>query len=274
METKMKTILTIAVILLTAPLLRAAADYSSTKQGTTITYRDGSSEHAKLDFIDENSVSIIKQGSSGKLETFKIPRNKVDSLSFNGKDYSGRFSAGEEGFVLDDGQVLKGIVEGLDESTFWRRLSEGGRTERLDRDKVVFIQFRKVAPAEPPSPVHPPKKMTVDVLSKQAWTLTNIQLKEGDHVFFSTDPNKPIICGGIPNTNADGVNPFTPDPQRPLPDVKACALIGKMGNDLFRIGTVQGAFVAKQDCELILGINDWRFSGNGGAFSVTILVEQ
>lgn len=266
----MKKNFAVIVMLLAAVRLFAAADYSTKKQGVTINYRDGKSEHAKLDFIDEETVTVIKPGPDG-LEQLKIPRAKVDSLSIDGKNYGDRFKAGEEGYVMDDDRVLRGIVEGLDETSFWRRLSEGGRTERLDRDKVLFIQFRKAAPVEPPNP--PLKKITVEVPAKQAWTITNIMLKKGQRVYFFTDSAKVILCGGVPNVNADGVDPFTPDPKRPFPDAKACALIAKIGADLFRVGASQAPFVVKQDGELILGINDWRFISNTAAFSVMVVVQ-
>jgi hypothetical protein len=253
--------------------LFAAADYSEKKQGVTITYVGGNSEKVKLDFIDKDNVIIIKQGSDG-LQSIKQPRSKVDSLSMDGRDFGKQFGAGEEGFVMADGRVLKGIVEGLDETSFFRRLSPGGRTEQLDRDQVVFIQFRKPAQVTPNQPDKPVQKATVEVSAKQAWTVTDILVKKGQRVYFTVDPAKPILCGGVANVNADGVEPYVADRQRPLGDEKACALIAKIGSDLFRVGTKETPFVVKADGELLLGINDYKFVNNAGIFSVMILVVE
>lgn len=270
----MKTALLGFCAFLVAAAVFAAADYSVKKQGVTINFVGGNSEKVKLDFIDKDNVIIITEGSDGKLQTTKHPRAKVDSLSMDGRDLSNKFGPGEEGFVMSDGRVLKGIVEGLDATSFWRRLSPGGKTERLDRDEVVFIQFRKAAAVTPDEPVKPVKRFTADVSAKQAWTVTNIQVKKGQRVYFSVDSAKPIMCGGIPNVNADGVDPYTPDRQRPLSDAKACALIARIGTDLIRVGTKETPFNVQADGELILGINDYKFVNNAGVFSVMIAVEQ
>lgn len=270
----MKRILLGILMICVSVQLFAAADYSEKMQGVTVLFRDGKSEKVKLNEYKAGNVVIVRTGSNGHLEGVKIPKADVNALSFDGKDYGDRFAVGDEGFVMADGRVLKGTLDGLDTSTFWRRISEAGRTERLDRDEVVFIQFRKAAQAVPDQPQKPLQKSTIEVSSKQAWTVTNIHLKKGQRVYFTVNPARPITCAGITNVNADGVNPFTADMKRPLGNEKACALIGKIGLDVFRVGTNETPFNVKADGELLLGINDYRFVTNGGMFSVMIVVEQ
>lgn len=266
----MKVVMIGIVVILFAGAVFAATDYSTKAQGVTVIYRDGRSEKAKLNSFNANDVVIFTEASNKRMEQVTIPRVKVNGLSFDEQNHTDRFGPGEEGFVMKDGRVLKGIAEGLDSTTFWRRLSPGGKTERLDRDQVLFIQFRK--PGEPSEPSRP-QKTTVEVSAKQAWTVTGVTVKKGQKVSFFVDASKPIMCGGVANVNADGVNPFTPDPKRPLNQDKACALIAKTGSDIFRVGTMQTPFEVKQDGQLLLGINDWKLTNNFGVFVVTIVVE-
>ena len=268
----MKIVILGVLVFLIVGCLFAATDYSSKAQGVMVMYRDGKTEKAKLNSFNANEVVIFTEASNKRMEQVTIPRAKVNGLSFDEQDHTNRFGSGEEGFVMKDGRVLKGIAEGLDSTTFWRRLSPGGKTERLDRDQVLFIQFRKAQVAEPEPPGRP-QKTTVDVAANQAWTVTNVSVKKGQKVSFHVDATKPIMCGGAANINADGVNPFTPDPKRPLNQEKACALIARIGNDVFRVGTVQTPFDVKQNGQLVLGINDWKFTNNFGVFSVLITVE-
>jgi len=215
---------------------------------------------------------VIVEGKDGKLDFVKEPRTTIDWLSFDGRDQTNKFTAGENGVVMMDGRILKGAVVGLDAGNFFMETLKAGR-ENLDRDKVAFIQFKKEGPAKPEPAPGPPKRYTVSVPAKEAWTSTGVVLKEGQKVEFSVDKATIIMCGGVPNVNADGVNPFTPDPRRPINDAKACALIGSIGGkDVFRIGTNETAYPVKADGKLMLGINASSFTGNGGAFTVFIVV--
>ena len=267
----MKTLVLSILCCVLAATLFAAADYSSMKQGVTIHYRDDRTNKLKLDFIDNSNVTVIVQGSDGKLQFVKEPRNTVDWLSIDGRDQTNKFAEGEQGAVMMDGRVLKGEVVGLDATNFFLQTPRGTR-ENLDRDKVAFIQFKKQGAVKPVPAPGPPKRYTVSVSARNPWTPTEVVVKEGQKVAFTVDKATIIMCGGVPNVNADGVNPYTPDPRRPVPDAKACALIGSIGKDVFRIGTNETAYPAKTDGKLNLGINDSKFQGNGGAFTVFIVV--
>jgi len=74
--------------------------------------------------------------------------------------------------------------------------------------------------------------------------------------------------------NADGVDPFAADRGRPIPDLKACTLIGKIGNgEMFKIGLNQTPIVGKQSGKLVLGVNDSNFGDNAGQFEAGIRIE-
>jgi len=265
-----RMLLMLIAFLIALPL----AAFDPEKPKVTITLKDGSTKEGRLDWIDENKVTVFEREASG-LDAVEIRRNNVVSISFNGNQ-SGKFKVGEEGIVLQNGNVIKGHISGLDATNYSFRATSSKKVEKLERSKVAFIQFTKPAQSVPaPGPGPKPSSLKVVVSGRQPWTGTPLEVKEGDRLWFETSDDNFIECGAQGGrSNPDGSDPLFRDDRRPIPTEKACVLLGKVGNSVFRIGLNRTSFTMKASGKFFLGINDFDFRDNNGDFAVIIRTSE
>ncbi len=176
-----------------------------------------------------------------------------------------------------DRSVIKGRITGMDFSNKdMPQLmveTKSKKTEALQLSQISFVQFDKPFPEVQP----PPGAVRVTVPAYQQWTDTSVEVKKGYRMLFSVSPDNIVTCG--PNSidsNADGANPFWYGGSRPIPDVKECTLIGRVGHKgtPFKIGLNTTPNLVQEDGRLQLGINDHDFRDNSGEFLVFIKVES
>jgi hypothetical protein len=115
----------------------------------------------------------------------------------------------------------------------------------------------------------------VVVPGNQAWTQTDIVLKEGDKVVISATGT---ISNNVTDTgrNPDGNSAKFKNDKRnwnPLPEANDISLIGKIGDVLLPIGSHR-EFKSPASGILFLGVNDKNASDNQGAWKVDIAVEE
>ena len=111
------------------------------------------------------------------------------------------------------------------------------------------------------------KKIRVD--ATQPWTDTNLTVRKGDRLAFSTTGQIAIRQGG----DMVGPDGATSDARTgvPLPSMGVGGLIGRVGNGApFAIGGNAQAITMPLAGRLYLGVNDSGTSDNSGAFIVTI----
>ena len=139
---------------------------------------------------------------------------------------------------------------------------------------LVFFKVESGGQFQPGTPGM--SQNTVTVPANQQWTMTGIDVKKGQRLQFDVPADNTIGCNRRPvPTNAEGVDPYFLDNRRPIPAVKACALIGRINNGApFKIGLNKTAIVAQQDGKLVLGINEIDLRFNSGAFNVTVLFSK
>jgi hypothetical protein len=263
--------LTILLLLSLLPLSLLAQSGDVTKPGITIYLLDGRTAAGRLDTIDDRRVIYLDKSN----QAASFERTKVLSIVISA-DGGSKFGPGQEGIVLKNGTVLKGRILRMDFSDrnmpYLPVEPRGKKAVSTRLSDIAFIQFLKPFPQVSA----PPGAVRVEVPAYQPWTDTPIEVKRGDRMFFSVSPENVIVCGlRSVDVNADGTNPFWYDANRPIPDVKDCTLIGRVGQNgtPFKIGLNKTPYVAQEDGRLRLGINDYDFRDNDGVLVVYIKVE-
>lgn len=270
----MKTIRPVLFLILIAILTTCAgfADNPDAKPRVTVTMRDGKAKDYKLDWIDEKKIVVFERTT---LDAVTFQRNDVASISF-GEDFSGKFRAGEEGFVLKNHTVMKGRPTSMDKDTYWM-VPEGSHKEaRIQRDDVLFIQFEKQATGGASSNTSGSAQgvsTSLVLVSSTEWEDTGVDVVGGQKIWFTISGQEMYSCGpDAPRVNADGKDPLVRDNRRPIADSKFCALIGRIGKNgrPFRIGLNLTPFTADAPGRLFVEVNDYDFRDNVGKLSVYI----
>jgi hypothetical protein len=179
--------------------------------------------------------------------------------------------------VLNDGRRLQGELIGVAgrDIEFEERGGGRRRTVRISRDEVDRIEFsrgqRDDYRNEPSGfPQRGMRERQVVVNARDQWTDTGIDVRAGQQIFFSSQGES--RWGRDRRDGAEGERNSPMNPNRPLPDRPAAALIGRIGdrNQVFFIGADSGPFRARDNGRLYLGINDDVLEDNSGNLRVTV----
>jgi hypothetical protein len=183
--------------------------------------------------------------------------------------------------VLNDGRRLQGELLGIygREIEFDERAGGRRRTIRISRDEVARIEFtrselnRGRGDEDRYESVGVPRGMRerqVVVDARQPWTDTGIDVRAGQQIYFSSQGA--TRWGRDRRDGAEGERNSPLNPNRPLPDRPAAALIGRIGdrNEYVFIGGDSGPFRARDSGRLYLGINDDVLTDNSGNLRVTV----
>jgi hypothetical protein len=183
--------------------------------------------------------------------------------------------------VLNDGRRLQGELLGIygRQIEFEERAGGRRRTIRISRDEVERVEFtrsdfdRGRGDEDRNDPVGVPRGMRerqIVVDARQPWTDTGIDVRAGQQIYFSSQGE--TRWGRDRRDGAEGERNSPLNPNRPLPDRPAAALIGRIGdrNEHFFIGGDSGPFRARDSGRLYLGINDDVLTDNSGNLRVTV----
>ena len=121
----------------------------------------------------------------------------------------------------------------------------------------------------------PPVDVQVEVRAEEPWQDTGIQVRRGNRVqVIYVSGEWSIWVGADPMTDGNGQT-GRPENCRLMPDENLSGLIGRIGeNPPFFIGNEADLF-SEYDGGLQLSMNDCTpFESNGGALTVTILIER
>jgi hypothetical protein len=179
--------------------------------------------------------------------------------------------------VLNDGRRLQGELVGVyGRDIEFEERGGGGRrrTVRISRDEVERIEFdrgrRDDSRDEPIGVPRGMRERQVVVDAREQWTDTGIDIRAGQQIYFAAQGE--TRWGRDRKDGAAGERNSPLNPNRPLPDRPAAALIGRVGdrNQIFFIGADSGPFRARDSGRLYLGINDDVLTDNSGNLRVTI----
>jgi hypothetical protein len=180
--------------------------------------------------------------------------------------------------VLRNGSRVQGELVAVRNGTieFEERRGYGsGRTLRIDRDEVIRIEFEDGRGGNNssnsfgrPSGM---RERTVTVPANSAWNDTGVDVRAGQTVYFQSTGE--VRWGKDRRDGPEGERNSPSNPNRPMGNRNAAALIGKIGSgsgDMFFIGNETGAMRVRGSGRLYLGINDDVLTDNSGNFRVVV----
>jgi PA-IL-like protein len=177
---------------------------------------------------------------------------------------------------LRDGSRVTGEVIGMRNGTIEfeeRRGFGGGRTLRFDRDEVTRIEFENNRYGSGnnngyngrPSGM---RERQTTVSADVAWNDTGIDVRAGQTVYFEATGQ--VRWGKDRRDGPAGERNSPSNPNRPMGNRNAAALIGRIGNDTFFIGDEGGPVRLRSSGRLYLGVNDDVLTDNSGNFRVVV----
>ena len=181
---------------------------------------------------------------------------------------------------LRDGSRVQGELVGFRNGTieFEERRSFGStRTLRFDRDEVVRIEFENTRYSNNTNnnltggrPAGMRERNTV-VSADVAWNDTGVDVRAGQTIYFEATGQ--VRWGRDRRDGPAGERNSPSNPNRPMGNRNAAALIGKIGNssgDFFFIGDETGPIRVRSNGRLYLGVNDDVLTDNSGNFRVVV----
>ena len=155
-----------------------------------------------------------------------------------------------------------------------RRSFGGSRTLRFDRDEVARIEiedYRNNSSSDFPNGNGRPSGMRekqVIVSGDVDWNDTGLDVRAGQSVYFEATGQ--VRWGKDRRDGPAGERNSPSNPNRPMGNRNAAALIGRIGNDMFFIGDDAGPVRIRNSGRLQLGINDDVLTDNSGNFRVVV----
>jgi hypothetical protein len=179
---------------------------------------------------------------------------------------------------LRNGQRVEGELVGFRNGQIEfeeRRGFGGGRTLRFDRDEVDRIDFENRRFSNNNNDRYPPdgrpsgmRERQVVVSADVPWVDSGIDVRAGQTIYFEAQGR--VRWGRDRQDGPAGERNSPSNPNRPMGNRNAAALIGKIGNDMFFIGDETGPVRMRAGGRLYLGVNDDVLTDNSGNFRVVV----
>jgi hypothetical protein len=190
--------------------------------------------------------------------------------------------------IMRDGTRVRGELIAIRNGTieFEERRSAGNaRTLRVNRDEVARIEFDDTTSSDfnrgfgsgigSGSGIGAgrgagQRERTINVAANTAWSDTGIDVRPGQTVSFEATGE--VTWGPSRRDGPAGEHNSPSNPNRPMPNRPAAALIGRVGEgaDYFFIGDGTGQIRVRNGGRLYLGINDDVLNDNRGSFRVVV----
>ena len=184
---------------------------------------------------------------------------------------------------LRNGQRVEGELIGVrnGQIEFEERRGFGGtRTLRFDRDEVDRIDFENrrygnnygnsgnnnsnLSGGRPSGM----RERQVIVSADVQWNDSGVDVRAGQTIYFEAQGR--VRWGRDRQDGPAGERNSPSNPNRPMGNRNAAALIGRIGNDLFFIGDETGPVRMRSGGRLFLGVNDDVLTDNSGNFRVVV----
>ena len=184
---------------------------------------------------------------------------------------------------LRNGQRVEGELIGMrnGQIEFEERRGFGGtRTLRFDRDEVDRIDFENRrfgnnygnnnnssgnALEGRPNGM---RERQVIVSADVQWNDSGVDVRAGQTIYFEAQGR--VRWGRDRQDGPAGERNSPSNPNRPMGNRNAAALIGRIGNDMFFIGDESGPVRMRSGGRLFLGVNDDVLTDNTGNFRVVV----
>ena len=187
---------------------------------------------------------------------------------------------GADTLYLRNGQRLEGELVGVRNGQIEfeeRRTFGGSRIVRFDRDEVDRIDFDNRRYHEQHEQQQQPRSAAGrpacasgrrSCPPTQPWTDSGVDVRVGQTIYFEAQGR--VRWGRDRQDGPAGERNSPSNPNRPMGNRNAAALIGKIGNDMFFIGDDTGPVRMRSSGRLYLGVNDDVLTDNSGNFRVVV----
>jgi hypothetical protein len=176
---------------------------------------------------------------------------------------------------LRDGRRVSGDLLGVRNGVIeFREAGGSGKVLRIQRDEVRRIELDEVVDdrhadgAQEAGRPRGLREREVIVSGDVAWIDTRVDVRSGQSVYFNATGT--VWWGPGRKDGPEGEKNSPHNPNRPMPNRPAAALIGKIGGDTFFIGNEQGPVRMRASGRLFLGVNDDMLKDNHGNFRVVV----
>ena len=249
----------------------AAALVAGTAQAqvnSTLTLTSGEQVSGQLVDLNRSGYTVRVNGTDRQIE-----QSQVAAIDFGGGIDWSKYN-GSPVVVLRNGQVVNGQLDDIGGRSPLRvtvRTATGNQD--FTSNDVAQIIMSKPANANTVATTGQiaASGNTFSVNGNQDWTATGITVTKGQMLNFSSSGEIQLSPDSNDTASVDGAKSSRLAPRAALPRTPAGALIGRVGNMPFAIGS-RTSIAAPASGVLFLGINDDGFTDNQGAFQVTVTV--
>jgi hypothetical protein len=256
--------LSAAALLFTGPVLQA-------QENATLVLRSGERISGQLVDLNASGFHMKVNGQERAVAKGDVAIVEFTGGNMNSSDWA-KVNQGRHVVWLRNGQTVTGELFDVGGSSPLRLTFKTDSGEReLNSNEVTRIVLARTndAPAATTGTSGDQKGITVS--ARQAWTPTGINVRSGQTVTFNTTGEIKLGSETTDAASAAGSTAGRYDPNAPLPQSLAGALIGKIGvnGKPFGIGN-QTSVPMPATGLLFLGINDGELNNNEGEFRVEI----
>ena len=256
---------TVLAMFCTAALVAGTAQ---AQVNSTLTLTSGEQVSGQLVDLNRSGYTLRVNGTDRQIE-----QGQVAAIDFGGGIDWSKYS-GSPVLVLRNGQTVNGQLDDIGGKSPLRltvRTATGNQDfTSNDVAQVILSKPANLNTVATTGQVGSSGN-TFTVNGNQDWTSTGITVTKGQMLNFSSSGEIQISPDPNDTASVDGAKSARLAPQAALPRTPAGALIGRVGNTPFVIGS-RTSIAAPASGLLFLGINDDGFSDNQGSFQVTVTV--
>jgi len=253
--------------LVCAAALAVAAPVQA-QENATVTLTSGEQVSGQLVDLNASGYTVRVNGQDRQ-----IPPSQVAAIDFGGGVDWSKYN-GSPVVVLRNGQTVNGQLDDIGGTSPLRLTvkTANGNQDYTSSDVAEIIMSRPAnTNAVATTGQVAPNGNTFTVNGNQDWTATGITVTKGQRLPFSASGQVQISPDANDTASVDGARSGRLAPRAAMPRIPAGALIGRIGNTPFAIGS-RTTVTAPATGQLFLGINDDGFSDNQGSFQVTVNV--
>ena len=244
------------------------AGTAQAQENATVTLTSGEQVTGQLVDLNASGYTVRVNGQDRQIQP-----SQVAAIDFGGGIDWSKYN-GSPVVVLRNGQTVSGQLDDIGGTSPLRLTvkTASGSQDYSSSDVAEIIMSRPAnTNAVATSGQMAASGNTFTVNANQDWTPTGITVTKGQVLTINASGQIQLSPNANDTAGVDGASGGRLAPRAALPRIPAGALIGRIGNTPFAIGS-RTTVTAPTSGQLFLGINDDGFSDNQGSFQVTVNV--